>query len=168
MVQPCSVPAGTQLELPAHPPADVLLHRDACPWDRDSSVGGSPTCLAPLAVLLSPPSFSSQGLLVVPGLQGDSQGTDVSDEGKWRLQFCGPVSAPARMSSRILNNHLDAGSLENVKPQSVVVLDTPTTGWLMASPGAQWNCRVSTQVLCTEITRNPEDHIACEYEIYYV
>lgn len=56
-------------------------------------------------------------------------------EGKGRLQFCGPVSAPVRMSTRILNNHPDAGSLENVKPHSVVVLDTPTTGWLMVSPG---------------------------------
>lgn len=46
----------------------------ACPRDRDSSVGGSPTCLAPLAVLLSPPSSPSQGLVVVPGLQGDSRG----------------------------------------------------------------------------------------------
>lgn len=53
---------------------DVLLHRDAFLWDRDSSVGGSATCLAALAILLSPASFSSQEMVIVPGLQEDSQG----------------------------------------------------------------------------------------------
>lgn len=61
--------------------------------------------------------------------------SDASDEGKWRLQFCGPVSAPVRMLTRILNNNPGARSLENVKPHALVVLDTPATGWLMASPG---------------------------------
>lgn len=138
VVQPCFVPSGTHLELPV--PLDVLLRGDACPWDRDSSVGGSPTCLAPPAVLLSPPSFSSLGLVVVPGLQGDSQGPNwlpmclMSVNGGCNFVA---LSAPVRMSARILNNHLDVGNLENVRAQSVVVLvlDTPTAGWLTASPG---------------------------------
>lgn len=67
------------------------------------------------------------------------------------------------MLTRILNNNPGARSLENVKAQALVVLDTPATGWLMASPGG-WECGVSTQILCTEISRNPEDHILCEYE----
>lgn len=107
---------------------------------RDSSVGGSPTCLAPLAVLLSPPTFSSQGLVVVHGLQGDSQGPNWLPMCLARVNGgCNFVAQSLLLlgcqPNRILNNHPDAGSLENVKAQSAVVFDTPGTGWLMASPG---------------------------------
>lgn len=55
-----------------HPAGAVLLGGDARPWDRDrnrdSSVGGTATCLAPRALLLSPPDFCSLGLVLVPGL----------------------------------------------------------------------------------------------------
>lgn len=124
----------------------------ACPAGRAAprgclSLGQGQLCWWQSHVLGTTCSPAVTTQLLQPGAAGCSwlarrqsntePASDVSDERKWRLQFCGLVCAPVRMSSRILNNHLDAGSLENVSAQSVVVLvlDTPTTGWLMASPG---------------------------------
>lgn len=156
------------------PIAGRAARRDACPWDRDSSVGGSATCLAPRAVRLSLPSFSSLGLVVFPGFQGDSEGPNWLMRVNGGCNFVGPVSAPVGMSTRILNNHPDAGSLEKCQPRSVVcsthnhwMVDGFSWGWAVSSRGCptQWNCRISTGILCTEISRNPEDHILCEYEV---